>query len=150
MAHVFFFNYAHENRDKQLEAFFEDLCAEVAPYTPWAADDLRISFRDGQNLALMQEWRPALLKALQTSAVLVAITSPAYFQKRFCGQEYYIFDQRRRQKLNVGRTAAGCDSSRHLGACSIRSAGDDRSGAVAKRQHASALRNKRIALSEET
>ena len=60
MAHVFFFNYAHENRDKQLEAFFEDLCAEVAPYTPWAADDLRISFRDGQNLALMQEWRPAL------------------------------------------------------------------------------------------
>ena len=99
MAHVFFFNYAHENRDKQLEAFFEDLCAEVAPYTPWAADDLRISFRDGQNLALMQEWRPALLKALQTSAVLVAITSPAYFQKRFCGQEYYIFDQRRRQKL---------------------------------------------------
>ena len=76
-------------------------------YTPWAAEDLRISFRDGQNLPLMQEWQPALLKALQTSAVLVAVTSPAYFQKRFCGQEYYIFDQRRRQNLPPGTQPPG-------------------------------------------
>lgn len=103
MSHVFFFNYAHANKDKLLEAFFEDLCAEVAPHTDWGlATDPKTSFRDGQNLPLMEEWRPALLKALQTSAVLVAVTSPAYFQQRFCGQEYYIFDQRRRQQVLPG------------------------------------------------
>src|SRR5262249_59712460 len=37
--------------------------------------------------------------ALQSSSVLVSVTSPAYFQKMFCGQEYFIFDQRRRQGM---------------------------------------------------
>src|SRR5687768_10172408 len=95
-SHVFFFSYAHENKDPQLEAFFEDLCGEVAPYTEWGdAQSPNVSFRDGKNLPLMEEWRPALLRAIQTSAVLVCVTSPAFFKKRFCGQEHYIFDLRR-------------------------------------------------------
>lgn len=102
MSHIFFFSYASENLDKELKGFFELLCEEVAPYTAWAKDDPRISFRDGKDLPLMEEWRPALLNALQTSAVLVCITSVAYFQKRFCGQEYYLFNQRRLQGLAAG------------------------------------------------
>jgi FxsC-like protein len=96
MSHVFFFSYAHANKDKELERFFEDLCEEVKVYTTYAAKDHRLSFRDGNNLPLMEEWRPQILEALQTSAVIVCATSPAYFGSRFCGQEYYIFDQRRR------------------------------------------------------
>jgi hypothetical protein len=98
MSHIFFFSYAHNDRgrDNQIEIFFEDLCNEVAQHTPWALDDQRVSFRDGNNLALMQQWRPALLNALQESAVLVCVTSPRYFASRFCGQEYYLFDERRR------------------------------------------------------
>jgi hypothetical protein len=102
MSHEFFFSYASENLDATLKGFFELLCEDVAPYTAWAKDDPRISFRDGKDLPLMEGWRPALLNALQTSAVMVCVTSVAYFQKPFCGQEYYIFDQRRRQGLAAG------------------------------------------------
>jgi hypothetical protein len=102
VSHEFFFSYASVNLDKELRAFFELLCEEVAPYTPWGKDDPRISFRDGKDLPLMEEWKPALLEALQTSAVMVCVTSAAYFQSSFCGQEYYIFNQRRRQGLAPG------------------------------------------------
>ena len=102
MSHEFFFSYASVNLDKELRAFFELLCEEVAPYTPWGKDDPRISFRDGKDLPLMEEWKPALLEALQTSAVMVCVTSAAYFQSTVCGQEYYIFNQRRRQGLAPG------------------------------------------------
>jgi len=100
-SHVFFFSYASENRSSngQLVGFFEDLCAAVAVHTKWAERDQRVSFRDGVNLPLMETWEPALMKALQTSAVLVCVTSLAYFQSRFCGQEYSVFDRRRRQNL---------------------------------------------------
>ncbi len=43
------------------------------------------------------------MSALQSSAVFVAMTPPAYFQKKFCGQEYFIFDQRRHQSLVNGQ-----------------------------------------------
>jgi hypothetical protein len=100
MAHVFFFSYAHTNKDKDLESFFEDLCEEVKGPTTYAAKDPRVSFRDSNNLPLMDEWRPQLIEALQTSAVMVCVTSPAYFGSRFCGQEFYIFDQRRKAFRN--------------------------------------------------
>jgi FxsC-like protein len=96
MSHLFFFSYAHVHRDKELEQFFEDLCEEVKVHTPYGAKDHRLSFRDGNNLPLMEEWRENIMEALQTSALLVCATCPAYFSSRFCGQEYYIFDQRRR------------------------------------------------------
>jgi TIR domain len=100
MAHVFFFSYAHTNKDKELESFFEDLCEEVKVHTTYAAKDPQLCFRDGSNLALMDEWQPQLLEALQTSATMVCVTSPAYFGSRFCGQEFYIFDQRRKALRN--------------------------------------------------
>jgi FxsC-like protein len=99
MSHVFFFSYAHENLDKHLREFFEGLCEDVSPNTPWAAKDPRLSFRDKDNLPLMDQWKPSILDALQSSSVFVCITSTAYLQKPFCGQEYWIFDQRRRQSL---------------------------------------------------
>lgn len=102
MPHIFFFGYASENLDTHLKGFFEDLCEEVAPLTKWAATDLRIGFRDKEGLPLMSEWEPRIVEALQSSCVLVCITSPAYFAKKFCGQEYWLFDQRRRQDLQSG------------------------------------------------
>src|SRR5262245_3557446 len=100
MPHVFFFGYARENFDKELKIFFEELCREVAQHMPWGeGNDPRTSFRDENNLPLMDEWEPRLLGALQESAVLVCLTSPAYFHSRFCGQGYWIFDRRRRLNL---------------------------------------------------
>jgi hypothetical protein len=105
-SHVFFFSYASEsNSDGLLGTFFEDLSIEVAQHTPWGPKDPRVAFRDLNSLPLMEQWRPALLEGLQTSAVLVCLTSPAYFQnpRRFGPKEYYIFDQRRRQGLEPGQ-----------------------------------------------
>lgn len=102
MSHLFFFSYASENLDKELRGFFEDLCENVQPYTQWAAKDPRISFRDKDNIPLMDQWRPDLIEALQTSAVFVCVASPAYFSKPFCGKEYYIFDQRLRRHAAGG------------------------------------------------
>jgi FxsC-like protein len=97
--HVFFFSYASENLDPHMKQFFKALRASVAPSTGWNADDEEISFRDKENLRVMDTYQPLLLKALQSSTVLVCMTSPAYFQKEYCGKEYYIFDQRRRQGI---------------------------------------------------
>jgi len=98
MDHIFFFSYASENlgRDNHLLCFFEDLCDKVSAGAPaWAAEDPRISFRDGRNLPLMDDWQTSIMDALQHSSVLVSVTSPAYFAKRFCGQEYWVFERRR-------------------------------------------------------
>ena len=103
MAHVFFFSYAHVNRRTDLEEFFELLCEAVADGTEWAPKDANVSFRDGKDLAVMDNWRPEILEALQSSSVLVSVTSPAYFQSKFSGQEYRIFDQRRRQDSDQPR-----------------------------------------------
>jgi hypothetical protein len=98
-SHIAFFSYARENLDPYLEDFFKNLSAEIAPATRWAPEDERISFRDKNNLRLMENWKTHIEGALQSSAVLVCMTSVAYFNKEFCGKEVYFFDQRRRQGL---------------------------------------------------
>lgn len=99
MSHIVFFSYARENLDRYLEDFFSDLCREIAPLTAYAADSNEISFRDKKNLRLMENWKTHIEGALQSSSVLVCVTSVAYFSSEFCGKEYYVFDQRRRQGM---------------------------------------------------
>src|SRR5438874_1656423 len=98
-SHIVFFSYARENLDPYLEDFFKDLSAAIAPATQWGAEDERISFRDKANLRLGENWKSHIEGALQSSTVLVCVTSVAYFSKEFCGKENYFFDQRRRQGL---------------------------------------------------
>ncbi len=86
-----------------LETFFEDLCSDVGLLAGWDRKGPRVAFRDQKSLPLMEEWRPLLVEGLLSAAVLVCVTSGAYFRKRFCGQEYYIFDQWRRQGLKKGQ-----------------------------------------------
>ena len=101
---IVFFSYARETLDPYLEDFFKDLSASIAiGNTPWAPEDDHVSFRDKENLRLGENWKSHIEGALQTSTVLVCITSVAYFTKEFCGKEYYFFDQRRRQGLNAGQ-----------------------------------------------
>jgi hypothetical protein len=99
MPHIFFFSYSsHDWNLPGLEEFYDDLCKEVARLVPWGQDSDIISFRD-HKMRLGEEWKPAIATALQESVVLVSILSEAYFSKEFCGQEVYIFDQRRKQGL---------------------------------------------------
>ncbi|MEO7361911.1 MAG: toll/interleukin-1 receptor domain-containing protein [Gemmatimonadaceae bacterium] len=105
MNHVFFFSYATANLDPDMEGFLDDLRKNVAPFTDWGnPDDPRVCFRDRDNLKLMQEWGPEISKALQTSSVFVCLVSPAYYNRRFCGQEYHLFEQRaKRQSAMAGK-----------------------------------------------
>lgn len=103
MPHIVFFSYVRKDLDPVLEIFFRDLCHEIALHTTdWAAEDEEISFRDTNNLRLMENWKPHIVKALQSSSVLVCITTPKYFTHPFCGKEYWFFDRRRRQGLPPG------------------------------------------------
>jgi hypothetical protein len=102
MSPIVFFSYARENLDRYLEDFFRELCEDIAAYTTWGSEDDNISFRDKNNLRLMEHWKTHIEGALQSSSVLVCVTSVAYLNKEFCGREYYLFDQRRRQGLAQG------------------------------------------------
>lgn len=107
MPPIVFFSYARVNLDPYLEEFFKDLCSEISPYTDWSSEDENISFRDKNNLRVMENWKSHIQGALQSSAVLVCITSFAYFHSPFCGKEYYIFDQKRRQGLKPNQDPPG-------------------------------------------
>jgi hypothetical protein len=93
---IAFFSYARENRKPQLVQFFEDLRIEIEERAGWVDGDSPVTFSDKESLRLMEFWKSDIESALQTAAVLVCITSPAYFRKEFCGKEFYLFDQRRR------------------------------------------------------
>lgn len=116
MSHIFFFSYARGDRrdrgdrgdqDSYLDEFFKDLCTEVAAPTKFESFDPEVSFRDTKDLPLMENWKTNILNALQSSAVMVCVTSEKYFNSTFCGKEYYIFDQRRRQGVAAGADPPG-------------------------------------------
>ena len=100
MAPIVFFSYARDDIDPYLEDFFKDLSAEIAGYTQWGPEDDEVSFRDKNNLRLMENWKSHIVGALQSSSVMVCITSAKYFNSEFCGKEYYLFDQRRQQGIS--------------------------------------------------
>ena len=96
---VVFFSYARGDHDPYLEEFFKDVCAEIAPSVPFEAESEDLSFRDRKSLRLGENWQSHIEGALQSTAVLVCMTSVKYFNSEFCGKEYYFFDARRRQGL---------------------------------------------------
>lgn len=103
MSHIVFFSYARKDEDPYLEGFFRDLCLEISTLVEYSADDPRLSFRDKSSLPMMENWSTNIMGALQSSAVMVCVTTAKYFSRKFCGKEYYIFDQRRRQGLAAGQ-----------------------------------------------
>src|SRR6185503_8178272 len=104
MPHIFFFSYSRKDQDPYLEDFYKNLSAEVAGPTPFEANDSRVSFRDTTEIPLMTDWQARIEDSLQTSSVLVCVTSVKYLNSEFCGKEYYVFDQRRRQGLPAGQS----------------------------------------------
>jgi hypothetical protein len=105
MSRIVFLSYANKDLDPLLVNFFSDLCTEIAASTPYEADDARISFRDKANLPLMENWRSNIVEALQTSDVMLCVTSTKYLHSSFCAKEFSFFDERRRHGLNAGDPA---------------------------------------------
>jgi hypothetical protein len=89
----YFLSYAHgsETDDKLVAQFHEDLTHEMALHSGWS--DREIGFCD-TGLRIGDPWSPALVKALCTCQVFLALCTERYFERPACGKEWTIFSRR--------------------------------------------------------
>jgi FxsC-like protein len=101
MSYLFFLSYAREdnNTDGLVKKFYEDLCKDIAGKIAASPND--VGFFDGAEIEPGADWDQKLASALQQSSVFIAIYSPYYFQKRFCGKEWTVFRSRVDAYANV-------------------------------------------------
>ncbi len=89
----FFFSYTRGNNDPYLKKLFDDLSEEVRNLRGLPAG-AETGFFDQRNLELGEDWDAALVDALQSCKVMVAIASPGYFKSEYCGKEWALFRER--------------------------------------------------------
>jgi hypothetical protein len=89
----FFTSYAHDlgEDDVHVQQFHAALAHEVQLFSGMRGDD--IGFCDAR-LRVGDLWSPALVTALRTCQVFVALCSPTYFKRASCGKEWSIFTRR--------------------------------------------------------
>jgi FxsC-like protein len=94
MSYLFFLSYAREdnNTDGLVKKFYEDLSRDIAGKIAASPND--VGFFDGAEIEPGAVWDQKLALALQQSSVFIAIYSPYYFQKQFCGKEWAVFKSR--------------------------------------------------------
>ena len=94
MSYLFFLSYAREDNksDGLVGKFYEDLCKDIAGKIAASPDE--VGFFDGAEIEPAAIWDEKLSSALQQSSVFLAIYSPYYFQKKFCGKEWAVFRSR--------------------------------------------------------
>jgi hypothetical protein len=92
MEYRFFFSYARENRDRDLDRFFKNLCTAVR-FEEYVQKS-EIAFFDGESIQTGAPWKEELARALRTSRLLVAICSPDYINSDYCGKEFQVFVER--------------------------------------------------------
>jgi FxsC-like protein len=94
-------NAADDNGDSSLvSAFFADLCEEIRQKEPTALADG--SFLDSR-IEYGALWEQHIHDAACALDVLVALTSPTYFRREWCGREWAIFAARGAGKGAVAR-----------------------------------------------
>lgn len=100
-APVFFLSYAHApvrpggqltDQNRLFVEFFEELSDDVAQLVSLPAGS-EPGYMD-RSIGTGKHWTPALLRAIGTCQVFVALLSARYFTRTWCGQEWYAFSQR--------------------------------------------------------
>jgi hypothetical protein len=99
---VFFVSYARADAEyepdrEDLKKFIEDLSAKVARKVPTPREGVR--FFDASSIEAGEVWTHELADALMKSRVGVALYTPTYFTRRWCGKEFQAF-LNRAQALN--------------------------------------------------
>ena len=61
-----------------------------------------VGFFDQRDLELGEDWDAALVDALQSAKVMVAIASPGYWKSEYCGKEWALFRARLTQAAGAG------------------------------------------------
>jgi FxsC-like protein len=93
MAYEFFLSYTRANNDAFLKKFFDELSQSIRD-SRGLGQTAEVGFFDQRDLELGEQWDAAIVDALQTSKVFLAITSPGYFKSEYCGKEWGLFRQR--------------------------------------------------------
>jgi FxsC-like protein len=89
----FFLSYAREDDPAFIRRFFEDLSRDVRDLS--GADRMgQVGFLDEQSIQPGQRWVTEVNDALSTCRCFVALTSPRYFRRDYCGREWWVFNQR--------------------------------------------------------
>jgi hypothetical protein len=101
---VFFVSYARADAEYQpdredLNKFVEDLSARVARKLPTPREGVR--FFDSSSIETGEVWSDQLADALMKSKVGVALYTPSYFTRRWCGKEFQVFLNRRQAVQNA-------------------------------------------------
>lgn len=94
----FFLSYASVDGDPYMETFFRDLREAVRARTGLGSED--IGFRDQSNLRTGVHWPSALIDAVGTARVFVAMCSPSYFASTHCGKEWQYFTESSKHHRN--------------------------------------------------
>jgi len=102
MPYDFFLSYSRGNSGPQLKRFFKDL-SDVVRQKRGLPQGATVGFFDQNSLERGDEWESEIVDAIQTSKVMVAITSPAYFKSDYCGKELGLFQQRIAAQPTVDR-----------------------------------------------
>jgi len=94
MSYLFFLSYAREDNNSEglVKKFYEDLSKDIAGKIAASPND--VGFFDGAEIEHGAIWDQKLASALQQSSVFIAIYSPYYFRKKFCGKEWAVFKSR--------------------------------------------------------
>jgi FxsC-like protein len=89
----FFLSYARDDDPNYVDRFFEDLSRTVRDLA--GVDNHEpVGFLDHQSISVGQSWANELENALGTCRCFVALTSPRYFRREYCGREWYVFSER--------------------------------------------------------
>jgi hypothetical protein len=102
---TFFVSYARADAEyppflEDLTKFVDDLSARVAVQLARPRDG--VAFFDGSSIQAGTVWTSELAVALSTSQVGVALYTPNYFTRRWCGKEFQAFLDRRRPLPGAG------------------------------------------------
>jgi FxsC-like protein len=89
----FFLSYAREDDPEFIRRFFHDLSSQVRNLAGVGQADT-VGFLDEQNVQIGQRWSAEMTNALATCRCFVAMTSPRYFRRDYCGREWYVFNDR--------------------------------------------------------
>lgn len=102
MPYEFFLSYARSNNDAYLIEFFEALSDQVRQLRGLPKSQ-PVGFFDQREEQLGDDWDATVVDAIQTSSVLIALTSPGYFKSVSGLKEWALFEQR----AALGTSASG-------------------------------------------
>ncbi len=92
MSAWFFFSYARQDWDERLEKFYKRLAKEVGKAKQLSEPEA--GFFDQRSIEVGDVWDAKLREALRTTRVMIAICSPTYFTREYCGKEMQVCVER--------------------------------------------------------